>query len=86
MSDRKDFPSLGQDGSDHERIQLLTEENHILFEQITLLRAHTDHLMIEYGSKTEEAVNKIGRFDQLQLQYDTLSQEMENAIVANTYL
>jgi hypothetical protein len=42
--------------------------------------------MIEYGSKTEEAVNKIGRFDQLQLQYDTLSQEMENAIVATTYL
>ncbi len=65
VSDRKDYPNIGSEGNDHERLQLLTEENHILFQQITLLRAHTDHLMLEYGSKTEEAATKISRFDQL---------------------
>lgn len=65
VSDKKDYPQIGQEGNDQERIHLLTEENHILFEQVTLLRAHTDHLMLEYGSKTEEAATKINRFDQL---------------------
>lgn len=66
VNDRKDHPNIGSEGNDPERLQLLTEENHILFQQITLLRAHTDHLMLEYGSKTEEAATKISRFDQLQ--------------------
>ena len=66
VSDRKDHPNIGSEGNDPERLQLLTEENHILFQQITLLRAHTDHIMLEYGSKTEEAASKISRFDQLQ--------------------
>lgn len=33
---------------DRDRINLLTEENHVMFEQITLLRAHADHLINEY--------------------------------------
>ena len=44
-----DDPASGGDnagdasnGNSRERIHLLTEENHILFEQVTLLRAHHD--------------------------------------------
>lgn len=42
-----DAPSSGEEASkdsshSKERIHLLTEENHILFEQVTLLRAHHD--------------------------------------------
>ena len=70
VNDCKQHPNIGQEGNDPERIHLLTEENHILFQQITLLRAHTDHLMLEYGSKTEEAASKITRFDQLQSHCD----------------
>jgi hypothetical protein len=35
----------------------------VLFEQITLLRAHTDHVLNEYGSKIEEATTKIARYN-----------------------
>jgi regulator of replication initiation timing len=31
VNDRKDYPQIWQEGADPERIQLLTEENHILF-------------------------------------------------------
>ena len=31
-----------KDSTSRERVHLLTEENHILFEQVTLLRAHHD--------------------------------------------
>lgn len=86
VTDRKDYPGIGQDGNDSERLQLLTEENHILFQQITLLRAHTDHLMLEYGSKTEEAATKVNRFDQLQNHCDAQSQELELAASSNAYL
>lgn len=42
-----DPAQVGKDGDNgyqnsKERIHLLTEENHILFEQVTLLRAHHD--------------------------------------------
>lgn len=67
VTDTKEHPKIGQEGvNDAERVHLLTEENHILFEQVTLLRAHVDHVMLEYGTKTEEAASKIGRFEQLQ--------------------
>ena len=38
-----------------ERIHLLTEENHILFEQVTLLRAHHDQFSKECAEKIQEA-------------------------------
>jgi len=36
------FDANGSKDNSMERIHLLTEENHILFEQVTLLRAHHD--------------------------------------------
>ena len=41
--------------SNKERIHLLTEENHILFEQVTLLRAHHDQFSKECADKMSEA-------------------------------
>lgn len=49
--------------SNRERIHLLTEENHILFEQVTLLRAHHDQFSKECADKINEAQNKIASFD-----------------------
>ena len=64
INDYKDLPQFGNgEQEDNQRIKLLTEENQVLFEQITLLRAHTDHILTDYGSKTEEATIKINRYD-----------------------
>ena len=52
-------------GNSRERIHLLTEENHILFEQVTLLRAHHDQFSKECAEKMSEAQAKIASFDQL---------------------
>lgn len=46
-----------------ERIHLLTEENHILFEQVTLLRVHHDAITKECSEKLTEANAKIQKFD-----------------------
>jgi hypothetical protein len=42
-----------------ERIHMLTEENHILFEQVTLLRVHHDAVTKECADKMAEAQSKI---------------------------
>ena len=55
INDHKDLPQSVGDDEAYQRKQLLTEENQVLFEQITLLRAHTDHLISEYQVKTEAA-------------------------------
>ena len=44
-----------QENSLKERIHLLTEENHILFQQVTLLRAHHDQFSKECADKISEA-------------------------------
>lgn len=38
-----------------DRVHLLTEENHVLFEQITLLRSHYDKYNEEINVKMQEA-------------------------------
>lgn len=38
-----------------DRVHLLTEENHVLFEQITLLRSHYDKYNEEITVKMQEA-------------------------------
>ena len=71
---------------DKERINLLTEENQVLFEQITLLRSHADHLMLEYSSKTEEATTKIAQYDKLESEFAFTCQERDQLVSANNYL
>ncbi len=47
------------------RIHLLTEENHALFDQVTLLRAHFDTFNRDCAEKMEEANAKSQAFDML---------------------
>lgn len=53
-----------------ERIHLLTEENHILFEQVTLLRVHHDAVTKECADKMVEATAKIQKFDNVKADLD----------------
>lgn len=46
-----------------DRVHLLTEENHVLFEQITLLRSHYDKYNEEINVKMQEAEYKSQAYD-----------------------
>ena len=81
----------GEDGSkdsgnSRERIHLLTEENHILFEQVTLLRAHHDQFSKECAEKMSEAQSKISSFDQLKAEFDLTVRERDELLKANAFL
>ena len=80
------MPHQAQETEDFQRVQLLTDENQVLFEQITLLRAHTDHVLSEYGSKTEEATFKISKYNQLESDYEQTRHERDEALSAVEYL
>lgn len=79
-----------QDGSSsnnsRERIHLLTEENHILFEQVTLLRAHHDQFSMECAEKMNEAQAKIASFDQVQGNLELTTRERDELLKANAFL
>ncbi len=47
------------------RVHLLTEENHVLFEQITLLRSHYDKYNEEVATKITDADTKAASYDYL---------------------
>jgi hypothetical protein len=53
-----------------QRIHLLTEENQILFEQITLLRTHYDKFNNELGEKLQDADYKTSAFDLLKSEFE----------------
>ena len=65
---------------------MLTEENHILFEQVTLLRAHHDQFSKECAEKMSEAQAKISSFDQLQAEFDLTVRERDEILKANAFL
>lgn len=63
--------AMGSEGSmdevreSRQRIHLLSEENHSLFEQVTLLRAHYDGFSRDCEEKLETAAAKSASFDLL---------------------
>jgi histidinol phosphatase-like enzyme len=69
-----------------ERIHLLTEENHILFEQVTLLRVHHDAVTKECAEKMVEATAKIQRYDNVKIDLDQTQIERDELIRANAFL
>ena len=69
-----------------ERIHLLTEENHILFEQVTLLRAHHDQFSKECAEKMSEASSKIANFDNVKGDLDLTTRERDELLRANAFL
>lgn len=82
--------SRTQDGESYkmlkERIHMLTEENHILFEQVTLLRVHHDAVTKECAEKMAEAANKIKMFDNVKADLEHTSHERDDLIRANNFL
>ena len=73
-------------GNSKERIHLMTEENHILFEQVTLLRAHHDQFSKECAEKMSEAQAKISSYDQIKAEFDLAAREREELFKANAFL
>ena len=59
------------------RIHLLTEENHALFDQVTLLRAHFDSFNKDCATQMEEASAKAQAFDLLHSQVSKLVEERD---------
>lgn len=49
---------------------LLSEENQILFEQVSMLKSHFDNFNNDYNSKVNEADEKISAFDKLHAQHE----------------
>ena len=49
-----------------QRAHLLSEENEVLFQQITVLRSHYDEFNKENAEKTDDANKKINMFTQIQ--------------------
>lgn len=76
----------GGDTTFRERIHLLTEENHILFEQVTLLRAHHDQFSKECAEKMTEAQDKIAAYDKLKGDFELTCRERDELIKANSFL
>lgn len=56
---------------------LLSEENQILFEQVSMPKAHFDTFNQDYSSKVHEADEKIAAFDKLHTQHEQLLHDFE---------
>jgi hypothetical protein len=82
----------GQTGSSEdynslkERYSLLSEENHILFEQVTLLRAHNDQFNREVSEKFADAEAKSQRFDSIRLSLELATSERDELVRANSFM
>jgi chromosome segregation ATPase len=48
-----------------ERLHLLTEENQMILEQVTLLKQHYDTFNTDYSQKVDDAERKISTYDSL---------------------
>lgn len=55
------------------KAHMLSEENEILFQQITVLRSHYDQFNKDHAEKSEEANQKIGMFAQVQGELDSVT-------------
>lgn len=82
----------GQGGQSEEynslkaRYNLLSEENHILFEQVTLLRAHNDQFNREVAEKFADAEAKSQRYDSIRLSLDLATSERDELVRANSFM
>lgn len=65
------------------RNALLSEENQILFEQVSMLKKHFDEFNDNYSSKVAEADDKIAAFDRL---HEQLLSQIDDSEKARSYL
>lgn len=67
-------------------MHLLTEENHVLFEQITLLRSHYDKYNEEITAKMQEAEYKSQAYDLVYNDMQNLQIDRDELQRANVFL
>ena len=71
-----------------DRLHLLTEENQMLLEQVTLLKQHYDTFNTDYSQKVEDAERKIASYDSLNLKFtksynDLIEYQKNNQFLEN---
>ncbi len=64
----------------------MTEENHVLFEQITLLRSYYDKFNEEIAAKSQEAEAKTSAYDYLHKEFERITHERDELMKAKSYL
>lgn len=69
-----------------ERCYLLTEENQMLLEQVTLLKQHYDTFNKDYVDKVEDAERKIVSYDSLNAQFEKTHKELLDFQKNNQFL
>lgn len=69
-----------------ERCHLLTEENQMLLEQVTLLKQHYDTFNKDYSEKVEDAERKISSYDSLFSQFQRTQKDLIDFQKNNQFL
>jgi chromosome segregation ATPase len=69
-----------------ERLHLLTEENQMLLEQVTLLKQHYDTFNNDYVEKVEDAEKKISSYDSLNEQFHSVYKDLVEHQKNNQFL
>ena len=70
----------------NERWNLLTEENQMLLEQVTLLKSHYDTYNKDYWEKVEDVEKKINSYDALYTQYQQACKDLIDYQKNNQFL
>jgi|DEB0MinimDraft_12_1074336.scaffolds.fasta_scaffold28461_2 hypothetical protein len=68
------------------RAHLLTEENQVLFQQISVLRAHYDEFNKAHEAKVSEANKKISQFNKLTNDLQSVILQRDNFSKTNHFL
>lgn len=69
-----------------ERCNLLTEENQMLLEQVTLLKSHYDTFNKDYSEKVDDAERKITVYDSLNFKYEKVCKSIMEYEKNNKFL
>lgn len=69
-----------------ERCHLLTEENQMLLEQVTLLKQHYDTFNKDYSEKVDDAERKISSYDSLSNQHQKVCRDLADFQKNNQFL
>jgi uncharacterized phage infection (PIP) family protein YhgE len=69
-----------------ERLNLLSEENQVLFEQVEAYKVQFEALSKTYEDKMQEMTEKISKFDELHNAYESAVQQLQEFAAKNEYL
>ena len=69
-----------------QRCALLTEENQMLLEQVTLLKQHYDTFNRDYSDKVDDAERKISSYDTLNIKFERVCKDLSDYQKNNKFL